>query len=172
MAKNNWESIFEKLENSQDFKQFISFIEPFVFSSMKEDFMGLFLREINIQIKYMAEKQKNIWIIYKYLQYLLSEDIKSFSKDIDLNKLKADLLLKKYKEEKEIQENKKYSSSEKDIILEDIERRYNDELQILKNTYREKYNIWANKNATELREYSLIKTQIDAWFKANSNFSS
>lgn len=168
----NWDELFKIIDNSADFQQTNAYLEELLIPYLQDDFFELFLRELNIQTHYMDNTQKQIWITYKYLKALLVKDIENFSKDIDLNKLKNNLLINKNNKELSIKHSSKYSSSEKDILLEDLEKKYNIELQILKNTYIEKYNLWAKENISEIREYALIKEKIEAWFKFSSILSS
>jgi hypothetical protein len=166
--KYNWSQLLEKMGNTSKLKEFTEELTFGVSVDLKPEIYDFLTKEIQAKARWILdEDQKDIWVVYKYLQVLLVNDTEDFAKEINLKRSIAQLVVKRYNEEQGVINNTKYSTDQKDIILEDIERKYKNEEQALRATFPKRYELWAIENIAALREYSLIRSEIDSWFKAS-----
>ena len=165
--KYNWPSLLQKLNNLDDFSIFLSEIEDTLSQALDFETFEIILKEIRLKTHYMTENRKLIWSIFRCLQILFSADYDDYSKEISKKYLEKKLLIDKLEKERIIKEDSTKTTFEKDIMLESIEKNYQNDILILNNTYPKQYAAWLDKNKTEIHKYIEIKIQIEEWYKAH-----
>lgn len=169
--KFNWNNLLDQADNTQNYAVFCNNLEDLLSQHLDFEHFEALLKEIRIKTHYMSEDRALIWTIGKYFEILFTLDFIDFTKEVSFKTLESQILQEKAKKELEIKLNTEKSTNEKDKLLENLERYYNNQISLLKTTYKQKYNEWLDKNKTKVHDYSLLKIRLEDWVKANSKHS-
>jgi hypothetical protein len=146
---------------------FFAEIEDMLSQALDFETFEIILKEVRLKTHYMTDDQRLIWSIFRYLQILFSLDFEDYSKEISKKHLEKKLLLDKFQKEQAVKEDPNKTTPEKDIILEQLEKKYQSDLLVLNTTYQKQYAEWMHNHKQEVHEYIQIKILIEEWLKAH-----